>query len=354
MLAISIANIAVLATPFYLYYRIINRSSKEANFSNKQQISFILIETLLGIVLLEISFLIKGVEIDFRYILYSVSMKYLGWKVTLPTMLLLSVYGFLFQGVEQPLNHLFMILLICFIMYHLVKIMEKKKVKEFTQLLILTTYNALIASISIYHTVAEIEDVFLFYLMLLVPTYITVSAVYLIMRDLRLTRERTDYDYLTRLLNARKFRERLTELEKNRSNTTISLAVLDIDWFKSYNDEYGHDAGDKILWGIAQVFNAYSTCKTSIYRIGGEEFGIIITHKSFQEAELVMADIMDNVVNRPIPINPEITVSITVSVGLVHVRPEESLNRAWKRADENMYYAKNNGRNQLYVGDGVS
>lgn len=48
MLAISIANIAVLATPFYLYYRIINRSSREANFSNKQQISFILIETLVG------------------------------------------------------------------------------------------------------------------------------------------------------------------------------------------------------------------------------------------------------------------------------------------------------------------
>ena len=152
MLAISIANIAVLATPFIC-------------------IIGLLIETLLGIVLLEISFLIKGVEIDFRYILYSVSMKYLGWKVTLPTMLLLSVYGFLFQGVEQPLNHLFMILLICFIMYHLVKIMERKKVKEFTQLLILTTYNALIASISIYHTVAEIEDVFLFYLPLVMKVF---------------------------------------------------------------------------------------------------------------------------------------------------------------------------------------
>lgn len=78
MLAISIANIAILATPFYLYYRIINRSSKDANYSNKQQFIFVFIETLLGITLLEISFLFMGVEIDFRYILYSISMMYLG------------------------------------------------------------------------------------------------------------------------------------------------------------------------------------------------------------------------------------------------------------------------------------
>ena len=353
MLAISIANIAVLATPFYLYYRIINRSSMEANFSNKQQISFILIETLLGISLLEISFLFMGVEIDFRYILFSVSMMYLGWKVTLPTMLLLSVYRFFFQDATQPLNHLFMIFLVIFMMYQLIKIMERKNINEFLQLIILVSYNALIETISIHHMAEDLKDAFFFYLMLLVPTYITVSAVYLLMRDLRLMRERTDFDYLTRLLNVRKFRERLTNLEKNRE-TPISLAIFDIDWFKSYNDDYGHDAGDKILWGIAQVFNAYSTCKTTIYRIGGEEFGVIITDQPFHEAKLIMADIMDNVVNRPIPINPDVTVNITVSVGLVHVRPHESLNRAWKRADESMYHAKKNGRNQLYVGEGIA
>ena len=353
MLAISIANIAVLVTPFYLYYRIINRFSRDANYSNKQQVIFVLIETLLGIILLEISFLFMGVEIDFRYILYSFSMMYLGWKVTLPTMLLLSVYRFFFQDVTQPLNHLFMIFLVTFMMYQLIKIMERKNINEFLQLIILVSYNALIEIISILHTVKDIKEAFFFYLIVLVPTYITVSVVYLVMRDLRLMRERTDFDYLTRLLNVRKFRERLTNLEKNRE-TPISIAVLDIDWFKSFNDEYGHDAGDKILWGIAQVFNAYSTSKTSIYRIGGEEFGVIITDKSFHEAELVMADIMDNVVNRPIPINPDITVSITVSVGLVHVRPHESLNRAWIRADESMYHAKKNGRNQLYVGEGIA
>lgn len=353
MLAISIANIAVLVTPFYLYYRIINRSSRDANYSNKQQVIFVLIETLLGIILLEISFLFMGVEIDFRYILYSFSMMYLGWKITLPTMLLLSVYRFFFQDVTQPLNHLFMIFLVTFMMYQLIKIMERKNINEFLQLIILVSYNALIEIISILHTVKDIKEAFFFYLIVLVPTYITVSVVYLVMRDLRLMRERTDFDYLTRLLNVRKFRERLTDLEKNRE-TPISIAVLDIDWFKSFNDEYGHDAGDKILWGIAQVFNAYSTSKTSIYRIGGEEFGVIITDKSFHEAELVMADIMDNVVNRPIPINPDITVSITVSVGLVHVRPHESLNRAWIRADESMYHAKKNGRNQLYVGEGIA
>ncbi|QII81439.1 GGDEF domain-containing protein [Jeotgalibaca arthritidis] len=353
MLAISIANIAVLVTPFYLYYRIFNRSSRDANYSNKQQVIFVLIETLLGIILLEISFLFMGVEIDFRYILYSFSMMYLGWKITLPTMLLLSVYGFFFQDVTQPLSHLFMIFLVTFMMYQLIKIMERKNINEFLQLIILVSYNALIEIISILHTVEDIKDAFFFYLIVLVPTYITVSVVYLLMRDLRLMRERTDFDYLTRLLNVRKFRERLTDLEKNRE-TPISIAVLDIDWFKSYNDEYGHDAGDKILWGIAQVFNAYSTSKTSIYRIGGEEFGVIITDKSFHEAELVMADIMDNVVNRPIPINPDITVSITVSVGLVHVRPHESLNRSWIRADESMYHAKKNGRNQLYVGEEIA
>ena len=168
------------------------------------------------------------------------------------------------------------------------------------------------------------------------------------MADLRILRERSDFDYLTRLLNVRKFKERLTTLDKV-SHAHVSIAVLDLDLFKQFNDTYGHDAGDNILWGVAQVFAAYSSKNATVYRIGGEEFAVIMVGMSKKEAEFFIVDIMDNVVNRPIPLNREESVSVTLSVGLAFSREGETLHKLWKLADRAMYHSKENGRNQLTV-----
>ena len=175
-----------------------------------------------------------------------------------------------------------------------------------------------------------------------------IAVLYFVIKDFRYLHERIDYDYLTRLLNVRRFKERLLALEDKR-NLPLTIAVMDIDWFKSFNDSYGHDAGDKILGGVSQVFAAYSTEEVTPYRIGGEEFAIITKKLTLEEAELIIADIMDNVVNRPIPIGRDHSVSVTLSVGLVFVQDDETMSEAWVRADQAMYTAKQNGRDQLFV-----
>ncbi|AZP03680.1 GGDEF domain-containing protein [Jeotgalibaca ciconiae] len=349
MFANIIANIAVIMIPIYLYYRINSGVSDKEFFTRKEFFLFILVETILGIALLELSIFFMGAYLDFRPLLFSISMIYLGWKITIPSMLLVEIVYLYFTMDKNPLIGVLGCLFLALSMCAIKKIAEKK-FQSYGQLIALVTFNLIITAISSYFFLQNLDQTFLFYLIISIFGYAMITALYFMMDDLRILRERTDYDYLTHLLNVRKFKERLNKLENNRQ-TDMSVAVLDIDWFKSYNDRYGHDAGDKILWGIAQVFSAYSTNNTTIYRIGGEEFAIIITGLSLKEAELAVADIMDNVVNRPIPINRHHTISVTLSVGLAYAREDESFHKVWKRADSAMYKAKNNGRDQLYVSD---
>lgn len=347
MFATMIANVGVIFIPIYIYFRSNYAIADDKRLSFRKWLTFVCIESLFAIVLIHLSGEFMGIVFDSRVIFFSISMTYFGWRITLPSMLIAEGYHIFLTNHSTLIEGLIYTLILGWSMY-LIKLIVSKRFESYGQLLTLVLYNVILKIFFVYMDINDIKATLLFSLVITVLSMVIMNSMYFQMNDLRILRERSDYDYLTRLLNVRKFKERLAALERNRQ-PNIGIAVLDLDLFKQFNDTYGHAAGDKILWGVAQLFSAYSSKNAMIYRVGGEEFAVVMVGMTRKEAELFIVDIMDNIVNRPIPLNRDELVSVTMSVGLVFAQEGETLNRLWKRADRAMYLSKENGRNQLTV-----
>ena len=162
-------------------------------------------------------------------------------------------------------------------------------------------------------------------------------------------------DQLTGTENRHKFDERFVELlEQGRvENQGIAIAIVDIDYFKQYNDHYGHFAGDECLIKVAQALltlkrHPIDTC----IRFGGEEFILIRYGISFEETPLWGQKIINTIYDLNIPhAYSDAEQRITISAGLIHWHPTSSLARTqlMTLADHALYKAKNNGRNQVQI-----
>ncbi len=151
-------------------------------------------------------------------------------------------------------------------------------------------------------------------------------------------------DDLTQLNNFRKFQE-----DRQRLDTTevdLSIALIDIDHFKNYNDRYGHRAGDVILQEIARIFLNYCTASNPVYRIGGEEFAILIQGDA-QAAAYLLEKIQKRIRYQEIILDAGDSVSITLSIGIAQRQRGELLMQTQERADQALYRAKRSGRDQL-------
>jgi diguanylate cyclase (GGDEF)-like protein len=159
-------------------------------------------------------------------------------------------------------------------------------------------------------------------------------------------------DGLTGIANRRRFDEVL-ELEWARANRTqqpLTLAILDIDWFKLYNDHYGHQAGDECLRRVSAVM-ADNVSRTGdlVARYGGEEFVFITPGMDSQHALKVSERICKEIQALAIPHIGSIFGCVTVSIGVTSMTPQsvQNANMLIKVADEALYEAKNQGRNKI-------
>lgn len=160
-------------------------------------------------------------------------------------------------------------------------------------------------------------------------------------------------DELTNLYNRRYFND-VFEKELNRAkrkNTSISLLMLDVDYFKLYNDTYGHQEGDDVLSKIGGVLSDFSKRAGDFaFRLGGEEFGILFHEDSFEEADQFANNLLKAVEKLKIPHDKSLTSKfVTVSIGLVHrdVDKTITLENIYKQVDDNLYKAKELGRNRV-------
>ncbi len=134
------------------------------------------------------------------------------------------------------------------------------------------------------------------------------------------------------------------EIEKfNRNNKPLSIIVFDIDHFKEINDKYGHDKGDYVLKTIADIVKMTLRKSDYIIRWGGEEFLIILTETSLENAVKIADKIRFNIENY----NFKDVGKVTVSLGVTEIKKGETFDAAFKRADEALYIAKNKGRNRV-------
>jgi diguanylate cyclase (GGDEF)-like protein len=158
-------------------------------------------------------------------------------------------------------------------------------------------------------------------------------------------------DSLTQIANRRYFDEYLFQEWQRclRQQQPLSLIMVDIDYFKLYNDYYGHQQGDNCLVQVAQAISLSVKRSTDLVaRYGGEEFAVILPHTPSQGAIQVAKDIRNEVKQLQIP-HPRSQVRniVSLSLGISWVIPQRELSpeKLMKRADEALYQAKAQGRN---------
>jgi diguanylate cyclase (GGDEF)-like protein len=161
------------------------------------------------------------------------------------------------------------------------------------------------------------------------------------------------YDPLTGLHNRRYLNEKLGGLVKSlsRSNSYLSVMMLDIDCFKLYNDNYGHAEGDKCLKTVADVLSrCVDRAEDFIVRYGGEEFTLVLPNTNEAGAKKIATKILERIRARQIPHEKSfVTGHVTLSLGVVtgKVLPTHTSEDYIKQADELLYMSKQNGRNRF-------
>ncbi len=168
-------------------------------------------------------------------------------------------------------------------------------------------------------------------------------------------------DFLTSLNNRGSFFELSTNAISlaNRTAQPLVVAMFDIDFFKQVNDNYGHDAGDQVLRSFSKTMTEVFRDYDIVGRIGGEEFAVCLPNTSSSDAyiacERLRQQIEQCIVEATNEEGAAININITVSVGLVLAKNDLlTIDELLKQADSALYFAKENGRNQVIDVDTIS
>lgn len=163
-------------------------------------------------------------------------------------------------------------------------------------------------------------------------------------------------DGLTKIANRRVFNERISyELKQShRNRISFSLALCDIDYFKPYNDTYGHLAGDSCLKKVARTIErSFKRENDLVARYGGEEFAVLLPGTGARDALSLLGKMLGNIKTLDISHSAsDVSANITISAGLVTYiggDKEKSPGTFIQLADKALYQAKENGRNRIVV-----
>jgi len=167
-------------------------------------------------------------------------------------------------------------------------------------------------------------------------------------------KELCDIDPLTQIANRRLYERTLGELIalSKRTSQAMSMMVIDIDFFKTYNDNYGHDKGDITLAEVAQtISNSLIRSTDFVARYGGEEFVVLMPSTDLQGAKILAKQIKKNIDAQGIKHEySKVAEIITVSIGISSLTGEALDDKTlFKHADNALYQAKVKGRNQTVI-----
>jgi diguanylate cyclase (GGDEF)-like protein len=185
------------------------------------------------------------------------------------------------------------------------------------------------------------NDVWLFMLFAGISLWLQIGQLSMLMK---LYREST-IDPLTKLINRRV----LLRLAKrsHEYHEVYSVVMFDLDRFKRVNDNYGHATGDKVLVVVAKVIQKELRTTDIIARFGGEEFVAILPKTELNEANIIASRVAIAISQQVIILANGNELSVTASVGVTQRKQEENLDDTLKRADDFLYFAKQNGRDRV-------
>jgi diguanylate cyclase (GGDEF)-like protein len=155
-------------------------------------------------------------------------------------------------------------------------------------------------------------------------------------------------DPLTRLANRRAFEGACTELMKQPMPQFV-LAMIDVDNFKTINDDHGHVTGDRVLTSVAQRLQSSLRGSDVVGRLGGDEFGILAAGITLSLATTRMQGVVKSMVETPVTDPDGTPLKVTLSIGLAEFSAGDNPQTLIKRADGALYDAKHGGKNRVIV-----
>ena len=159
----------------------------------------------------------------------------------------------------------------------------------------------------------------------------------------------SDHDDLTQIFSRKRTLEELeNEYSKfMRFSEYFCIAMLDIDWFKKVNDTYGHQNGDIVLKEFSNKVKSLLRDYDSFGRFGGEEFLIILPKTELESAYKLLSRILQEISNYNFILSDKQNINITCSAGIAQIDHDITSSQLINLADEQLYKAKENGRNQV-------
>lgn len=190
-----------------------------------------------------------------------------------------------------------------------------------------------------------VNSIWLFLLFAGISLWLQVGQLSMLMK---LYREST-VDPLTKLIN-RRVLLRLAQ-RNNEGQQVYSLIMFDLDRFKRINDNHGHAVGDRVLVSVAKVIQEELRTTDIVARFGGEEFVAVLPNIELSDAKNIANRVASSISRLSIILDDDAELKITSSVGVTQRRQGETLDETLKRADDLLYFAKNNGRDQVICDD---
>ncbi len=162
-------------------------------------------------------------------------------------------------------------------------------------------------------------------------------------------RDMAEKDFLTNIYNRRSFFNYGQKLfsSMKRGNVNLTVAMLDIDHFKKCNDIYGHDAGDRVICSLAKILSERFRNEDIVARMGGEEFCVCCVNMDEKKTKNIFEALRKQIETTPIVYKGQ-EIRISISIGICQIE-QESLNKMITCADQMLYKAKENGRNQIQI-----
>jgi len=157
-------------------------------------------------------------------------------------------------------------------------------------------------------------------------------------------------DPLTQLANRTALEDRMDQEYRNhiRFKTPLWIAITDIDFFKTVNDNFGHSTGDKTLQVIAMALKNSLRDSEFVARYGGEEFVLLLPDITQDHISTLLNRVREKVKNIPFKFKNQ-RITVTLSIGAAQVMDNETIEEAFERADAALYKAKNNGRDRVVI-----
>ncbi len=133
-----------------------------------------------------------------------------------------------------------------------------------------------------------------------------------------------------------------------KNHSTFCLLMIDIDDFKHVNDTYGHECGDEVLKYVAHTISTGVKKDDYVFRWGGEEI-LVLLKTDIEKSKAAAERIRNDIAKDPIIYKNNVSVFVTVTIGISLYSPSNSLEQMMEEADTKLYYGKQNGKNQVVI-----